>query len=690
LIRRYLNRIRLNSLSYGIKERKENSRKKEMPSSEETSEQEPQSQEDESKSQPQQESTKDESKSKNSTKKAQYFDFETLFQKTIHDQQIRNSERQATFTDSNPEKATDVEARLADFSLSGGRNINVDASSNNVKVNKEVDEDIGPALPPGFVPDKSVQVTNFAESNKKSAAEEDDDEDDVTASSLIPATYEARIVHGHKAVLSLAFDAQGSKFVTGGQNYAVQFFDFLKMDSAMKPFREVYPAESHVINTLSFSTNGETLLVGTGEAQIRLLDRMGKQWAETVRGDQYLVDLAITKGHTAAVNHLCWHPFNKKEFLSCSDDGSLRLWDTDDFKVITKCINKQRKVIKTKNAGGRRTIPTTCCYSRDGKLIAAGCDDGSIQIWKHGQNFANVKYLNRTAHKGSICSLEFSPDSKQILSRGMDDTLKIFDIEKFKEPMHQVENLPCMYIHSSCGYSPHGEFVFTTTSTREGKGKETGSLLFFNSSNLELQYRIEYADAAAIACSWHPKLDQILVGLSDGTCRLYYDPRSSVRGALLCATRPIKRIRTNEVVKEEMIIAPLALEMFQPRGEEGEEKDLTEWRLRRVLRMNSGRKKPQFRKPAEMPMQGTSAGGRLAKSGGTLHSYIAQQLGKSQNQTFIQDEDVRQSILRHADVAEKEPLYISKAYKRTQPVPIFAQDELDEDEPEYKVSKPNS
>uniref|UniRef100_A0A914P6D1 Uncharacterized protein n=1 Tax=Panagrolaimus davidi TaxID=227884 RepID=A0A914P6D1_9BILA len=158
----------------------------------------------------------------------------------------------------------------------------------------------------------------------------------------------------------------------------------------------------------------------------------------------------------------------------------------------------------------------------------------------------------------------------------------------------------------------------------------------------------------------------------DGTCRLYYDPRSSVRGALLCATRPIKRIRTNEVVKEEMIIAPLALEMFQPRGEEGEEKDLTEWRLRRVLRMNSGRKKPQFRKPAEMPICRWSA------------------CKICQNQTFIQDEDVRQSILRHADAAEKEPLYISKAYKRTQPVPIFAQDELDEDEPEYKVSKPNS
>uniref|UniRef100_A0A914Z3L2 Uncharacterized protein n=2 Tax=Panagrolaimus superbus TaxID=310955 RepID=A0A914Z3L2_9BILA len=660
-----------------------------MSSSEESSKQE-HPQEDSHQS-----TTKDETKSKNSSKKAQHFDFETLFQKTIHDQQIRNAERQATFTDTDREETADVAEQLAAVSLprrDRGNNI-VDANgANNVQVEEdENDDDVGPALPPGFIPDTSVQVKVAQKDmpNEPSQWSNDDDED-VNVSSLIPATYEAKIVHGHKAVLSLAFDAQGSKFVTGGQNYAVQFFDFLKMDSAMKPFREVFPAESHVINTLAFSSNGETLLVGTGEAQIRLLDRMGKQWAETVRGDQYLVDLGNTKGHTAAVNHLCWHPLNKKEYLSCSDDGSLRLWSTDDFKTITKCINTQRKVIKTRNAGGRRTIPTTCCYSRDGKLIAAGCDDGSIQIWKHGHNFANVKYLNRNAHNGAICSLEFSPDGKQILSRGMDDTLKLFNLEKFKEPVHEVKNLPCMFVQSSCGYSPHGEFVFTTTSGREGKGKDTGGLLFFNSSNLELQYRIEYDDTGAVSCSWHPKLDQILVGLSDGTCRIYYDPRSSIRGALLCATRPVKRVRTNEVVKEEMIIAPLALEMFQPRGEEGEEKDVTEWRLRRVLRMQSGRKKPQFRKPAEMPMQGTSAGGRLAKSGGTLHSYIAQELGKSQNQTFIQDEDVRASILRHADAAEKEPLYISKAYKRTQPVPIFAEDEEEDNEPEYKVSKPNS
>ena len=46
--------------------------------------------------------------------------------------------------------------------------------------------------------------------------------------------------------------------------------------------------------------------------------------------------------------------------------------------------------------------------------------------------------------------------------------------------------------------------------------------------------------------------------------------------------------------------------MFQPRGEDGEEREVTEWRLRKYLRMQSKQKRPEFRQPAAMPMSGPS------------------------------------------------------------------------------------
>lgn len=137
--------------------------------------------------------------------------------------------------------------------------------------------------------------------------------------------------------------------------------------------------------------------------------------------------------------------------------------------------------------------------------------------------------------------------------------------------------------------------------------------------------------------------------------------------------------------------------MFQARGEEDEEKEVTEWRLKRYLRMLSNNKRPQFRKPAEMPMSGPSMGGRIAASGGTLHSYIAKEIGVQTNKALQpqQDEDVRTAILKHADAAEKDPQYITKAYRKTQPKPIFqekttAPEEEQEDEdlmPMYKVAR---
>lgn len=74
---------------------------------------------------------------------------------------------------------------------------------------------------------------------------------------------------------------------------------------------------------------------------------------------------------------------------------TLRIWSVDDYKEVTKCINSQQKVIKVKNAGGKRAIPTSCCYSVDGKLIAAGCDDGSIHVWKYGSVFVSFILVHK-------------------------------------------------------------------------------------------------------------------------------------------------------------------------------------------------------------------------------------------------------------------------------------------------------
>ncbi|VDK51389.1 unnamed protein product [Anisakis simplex] len=712
---------------------------------------------------------------KNASKKAKQFNFEEMLQQTrqhavgsrigayestssddIHSSDIHKHQKACQAEEQASEQFKELHVRDtkrlsgddgSDETEPASSSTQLKQSSANGAKEDDSDDEFTVPLPEGFNRIESPVPKAVESSEKPIEVPNDDDEyvdfsEGVPIVELIPAACEAQLKHGAKPISALAFDHQGTRFVTGGYDYVVNIFEFQKMDLSLKPSRELTPCECHIINDLAFSANGEHLLVASGHAQLRVLDRQGKQWAETIRGDQYLVDLSNTKGHTGSVNACCWHPLIKNEFLTCADDGTLRIWSLDDFKEITRCINKQQKVIKTKNAGGKRTIPMTCTYSRDGKLVAAGCQDGSIQIWKHGHLYVsgkrseagyhhvmiskydlaqatyqkysiefqvNTTYMNRKAHTRAVTSIQFSPNGQQLLSRSrkphryenrflikfsVDGTLKLWELKSFKQPILVKENLECDYPNTECGFSPHGEVVYTCTSTNPEE-KIDGSVMFFDASNFELVYRIKFPKISCIRMVWHAKINQMLVALSDGTVRLYYDPANSVRGALECVKRPMRRQRQQEVVREEMLLSPLTLEMFQPRGEEGEEKEVTAWRLRKYLRMQDNKLRPEFRKPADMPMSGPSCGGRVAASGGTLHSYIAKQVGTKRNRDFLKDTDVRAAILRHAEEAEKHPYYVTKAYLKNQPVAIFQEKTTapEEEEPDnelqplYKIPK---
>jgi WD40 repeat protein len=65
----------------------------------------------------------------------------------------------------------------------------------------------------------------------------------------------------------------------------------------------------------------------------------------------------------------------KDEFLTSASDASLRIWMVEAngrrSKDLIKCKSKQT---------GLKTVPTACTFSRDGLLVAAACQDGSLQV----------------------------------------------------------------------------------------------------------------------------------------------------------------------------------------------------------------------------------------------------------------------------------------------------------------------
>ncbi|XP_069483250.1 WD repeat-containing protein 70 isoform X1 [Ambystoma mexicanum] len=511
---------------------------------------------------------------------------------------------------------------------------------------EDPDELIGPPLPPGY----------------KDSDDDDDDEDlqeeEENPVKRIPDSHEITLQHGSKTVSALGLDPSGARLVTGGYDYDVKFWDFAGMDASLQAFRSLQPCECHQIKTLQYSSTGDVILVVAGSSQAKVLDRDGFQVMECVKGDQYMVDMAKTKGHTSMLHNGCWHPKIKEEFLTCSNDGTVRTWDVNSEKG-------HKNVFKPRSMQGKRVIPTACTYSRDGKLIAAGCQDGSIQLWDRNVN-VHTKFHCRQAHApGTDTScLAFSYCGTVLATRGGDDTLKTWDMRNFKKPLNVVSGLTSFFPMADCCFSPDDKLIVTGTSVKKDSG--SGKLLFFERETFQKVYEIEVTDASVVRCLWHPKLNQIMVGTGNGLAKVYYDPVKSQRGAKLCVVKTKRKDKQAETLTQDYIITPHALPMFREPRQRSTRKQLEKDRLDPL----------KSHKP-EPPVAGPGRGGRVGTHGGTLSSFIVKNIALDKTD----DSNPREAILRHAKDAEENPYWVAPAYSVTQPNTVFAEVESDEDEP---------
>lgn len=515
---------------------------------------------------------------------------------------------------------------------------------------------IGP-LPPA--------PTKTAKDDGASDSEDSGDSDDADEDSLfskIPCSHEVTMTHGSKAVIAMDLDNAGGRLVSGSIDYELNLWDFAGMDKSMRSFRKLQPMENHPIRALQFSATGELILVIGGSSQAKLLDRDGFEKMQCVTGDMYITDMAKTKGHVAGLTGGAWHPVKRQEFVTSALDSTLRIWE---------CFRgrEQKQVIKTRAQGGLKTSPTSCTFNRDGSLVAAGCSDGSIQMWDTRKMFVNTTHVVREAHtKGSeISCIVYSYLGQTLASRAVDDTMKLWDMRNLKQSLHVFDNLPARYDTTDCCFSPTDELLLTGESL--AKGEKTARLSFFDTKTFELVNIIPVADSHIVKTFWHPKLNQIFVGCGNGLIKALYDEKRSFRGAKQCVTRFYRKKKESEIVGGVQIITPHALPMFRQERSRSHRRKLEKDRADPV----------KSRRP-DLPIT-SGQGGRVLEGGGTLSSFVIRNLGLSKR--VDDDQDPREAILKFAKEAEENPFWISPAYQKTQPKPIFNET----DEPDAKKQK---
>ncbi|QDZ20329.1 WD40 repeat domain-containing protein [Chloropicon primus] len=498
---------------------------------------------------------------------------------------------------------------------------------------------------------------------------------------LIPKAREAVLEKHLKTVSAISVDRSGSRVITGANDGQVNIYDFEGMKKDMKAFRKVSPSDGqHQVKSLSWSPTGDCFLAVTTSAQAKVFDRDGRDLGECVRGDMYLHDVRQTKGHTAGLTCGEWHPQDRDQCVTCSEDGTVRIWDITNLA--------QKAVIKPSLGKPGRVAATCCTYNGTGSLIAGGMMDGTIQLWsaagKVGQAAKGAKVpawklkvqekqrwtynsrpgqLARGAHEADaeITGLCFSEDGHMLFSRSGDETLKVWDLRNFKKPLKVFEDLPCNYSTTGCALSPDQQLVLTGVSCNQSG--EGGGLLFFDTSSLDLVRTIPFARSVT-AVQWHPKLNQIFVGMGEktyGETHILYDPALSTRGAMVCAGKTAQARDPLGLNAKAVIYAPNALPMFQ---ENWSKKRAREKELKDPMKT----KRPD-------PGKYLAGRGREGKVGVSETALLTQHLLKTKGK-LKELGDPREALEKYTDGKSG---IVLKAYQETQPKPIF-QDYDSEDE----------
>jgi WD40 repeat protein len=91
-----------------------------------------------------------------------------------------------------------------------------------------------------------------------------------------------------------------------------------------------------------------------------------------------------------------------KKVVSGSDDAAVRLWDVETGKVVSKWTGHTSSVLHI-------------CWSRDGRQMVSGCAGGAIRVWD-AESGKTVLKIETGLH--SVWAVIYSPDTTMIATGG--------------------------------------------------------------------------------------------------------------------------------------------------------------------------------------------------------------------------------------------------------------------------------
>lgn len=113
-------------------------------------------------------------------------------------------------------------------------------------------------------------------------------------------------------------------------------------------------------------------------------------------------------------------------------------------------------------------------------------------------------------------------DDHTLASRGMDGTMRIWDLRNFTRPVKVCDQLPANYSTTNCCFSPDEKLLITGTAAADPRGggggggddSGGGTLVFVDVKEMKVVRRLGMP-AHAAAVRWHDRINQIFVGVGE-------------------------------------------------------------------------------------------------------------------------------------------------------------------------------
>lgn len=214
--------------------------------------------------------------------------------------------------------------------------------------------------------------------------------------------------------LTLAFSPDGKRLATGAFGvHALQLWD-VPTGRALRP---VATGGSGDPEAFAFSADGSLLGVSTGDGAIEVWDlargTAARRWPAP----------AAAEGNPPPLSYASIAFSADGRTIAAGRASGVDLWDLGSGRRLhalawapsTGTVSPQTY---------RRNAVQPLAFSRDGRFIAGGADDGTVSIWdtSNGQRLRSA-----SGHRGNVTAVRWSGDGRALLTGSDDATLRLWD-----------------------------------------------------------------------------------------------------------------------------------------------------------------------------------------------------------------------------------------------------------------------